>query len=399
MACVRKRDNRWVVDYRDHTGRRHIEKRFKTRKEAEHRLRTIQQDIDQGSYEAPTGARRFDELADAFEIGHIAVQLRATTARDYRTNLRLHVLPYFTCRKLRGITRDTVDQFRRHLLEKGTGRRTVNKCITLLAGMFVFAVERDWMVRNPAARFKKLPAESDPRDDVDESILSPAEIRLLVNAAEGRWRLIILTAVTTGLREGELLGLRWQDVSLSRRRIHVRQQYTDGRFSKPKTKASRRAVDMPTVLAHELTAWKLACPKGPEDLVFPNGAGNPESHGNLLSRGYYPALRRAGVRRINFHALRHCYASLLIANGEHPKRIQALMGHSTIRITFDTYGHLIEDPEDDVADALANRVFGNKTVTWGSESEEGEPQAIDYLVARGGIEPPTRGFSVHCSTD
>ncbi len=81
MACVRKRAGKWCVDYRDHTGRRHIEKRFKTRKEAEHRLRTIQQDIDQGSYEAPTGARRFDELADAFEIGHIAVQLRATTAR------------------------------------------------------------------------------------------------------------------------------------------------------------------------------------------------------------------------------------------------------------------------------------------------------------------------------
>ena len=100
------------------------------------------------------------------------------------------------------------------------------------------------------------------------------------------------------------------------------------------------------------------------------------------------------MRRINFHALRHCYVSLLIANGEHPKRIQALMGHSTIRITFDTYGHLIEDPEDDVADALADRVFGDQAVTWGSESEEEEPQVIDYLVARGGIEPATRGFSV-----
>jgi len=151
---------------------------------------------------------------------------------------------------------------------------------------------------------------------------------------------------------------------------------------------------MPAVLAQELKAWKLACPKGAEDLVFPNGAGNPESHGNLLSRGYYPALRRAGVRKIKFHALRHCYASLLIANGEHPKRIQALMGHSTIRITFDTYGHLIEDPEDDVADALANRVFGNQPGTHEGEPDEEEPQVFDYLVARGGIEPPTRGFSV-----
>ncbi len=75
------------------------------------------------------------------------------------------------------------------------------------------------------------------------------------------------------------------------------------------------------------------------------------------------------------------------------------MGHSTIRITFDTYGHLIEDPEDDVADALADRVFGNQAVTWEDDSNEDDRQVVDYMVARGGIEPPTRGFSVHCSTD
>jgi len=133
--------------------------------------------------------------------------------------------------------------------------------------------------------------------------------------------------VLTGLREGELLGLAWGDIDWTARQIYVRQQYTAGRFSELKTKASRRRVDLPGELVAELRRWRLQCPPGAHDLVFPTGLGTPDSPCNLLNRGFYPALRRAGLRKIRFHDLRHTYASLLIANGEHPKRIQALMGH------------------------------------------------------------------------
>jgi integrase len=95
--------------------------------------------------------------------------------------------------------------------------------------------------------------------------------------------------------------------------------------------------------------------------VFPNLAGKAQNPNALVNRGLYPALRRAGLRKIRFHDLRHCYASLLIANGTYPKRIQALMGHSSIKVTMDVYGHLMPDEQDDTADRLAALALGSKT--------------------------------------
>jgi len=207
------------------------------------------------------------------------------------------------------------------------------------------------------------------------------EIQALLAATDPRRRVVILTAVLTGLREGELLGLPWGDIDWQNRQIYVRQQYTAGRFSELKTKASRRRVDLPGELAQELRRWRLQCPPGAHDLVFPTGAGNPESHSNLLNRGFYPALRRAGLRKIRFHDLRHTYASLLIANGEHPKRIQALMGHSSINVTMDVYGHLMPGAGDEVADRLGALVFrpsGSKTVAVDELELADDAQAIVF---------------------
>ena len=230
-------------------------------------------------------------------------------------------------------------------------------------------------------------------------MLTPEEIGKLLAEADPRWRLIIKTAILTGLREGELLGLQWADIDWVSATIYVRRSFTAGRFYEPKTKNLRRRVPVTAELLAELKRWKLACPNGKHDLVFPNGAGNPENHGNLLRRGFYPALRRAGLRKIRFHDLRHTYASLLIANQEEPKLISTLLGHSSIKITFDVYGHLLPDAGDGVADRLASLALGSKMVAGEDSDLPDRSQVIDYLVAKGGIEPPTQGFSVLCSTD
>jgi integrase len=207
---------------------------------------------------------------------------------------------------------------------------------------------------------KLRPASGPGHNLVEDNILVPAEIGKLLEAADDRWRLIIKTGILSGLREGELLGLKWTDIDWTSGTLYVRRTYSTGRFSEPKSKASRRRVPIPAELLTELKRWKLACPIGKHELVFPSGAGNPENHGNLLRRGFYPALRRAGLRQIRFHDLRHTYASLLIANGEKPKLIQALLGHSSIKITFDVYGHLLPDADDGVADRLAGLAPGSK---------------------------------------
>ena len=182
-----------------------------------------------------------------------------------------------------------------------------------------------------------------------------------------------MMATLTGLREGELLGLAWGDIDWQSQQVHVRRQYTAGRFSDLKTAASRRRVDLPGELVAELRRWRLACPPGPHDLVFPNTMGNAEVPSSLLDRGFYPTLRRAGLRRIRFHDLRHTYASLLIANGENI----GAFGHSSAKMTLDTYAHLLPSGGDEVASRLGRLVFED-TSAGGSVLVEHEAQVIDF---------------------
>ena len=125
----------------------------------------------------------------------------------------------------------------------------------------------------------------------------------------------------------------------------------------PKSKASRRKIDLAPELIHELKKWRLACPKGELDLFFPTEEGTPENAANLLYRRFFPALRRAGLPWMRFHNLRHTYASLLIAQGEHPKYIQSQLGHSSINVTMDIYGHLLETMNQKAASCLGRTVL------------------------------------------
>jgi integrase len=327
---------------------------------------------------------------DAFRAGHIKVAVRDSTAAWYEGAIKNHLLPHFSGRKIREINAEDVERFRANMVEKMAARnlkmklaneakendgekkadesgvRTVNKCLTLLGSMFRYALKHRWVTYNPASLVKKLKeSEGEKQDARDGNILTPSEINALLEAVDDRYRSLLTCAVLTGLRQGELLGLQWGDVDWISRQIYVRRSYSDGHFYDPKTKYSRRKVDMPNALVLELKKWKLRCPKGELDLVFPTSDGTPEHPSNMLRRGFFPALRRAGLRKIRFHDLRHTYASLLIANKEEPKRIQTLLGHSSIKITFDVYGHLMPNVADGVVDRLGDFVFSEDAVASG----------------------------------
>jgi len=326
---------------------------------------------------------------ESYRAVHLAVNLRENTRRDYECNLRLYLVPYFAGVKIRSISPDMVETFRSVLVERGVGRRTVNKCHTLLSAMLRHALRHRWINYNPAAEIRKLREKPTTSERlVDSNVLTPDDVTRLIEATDERWRLIFLMAVLTGLRQGELLGLQWGDIDLNARQVYVRRQYTRGRFSELKTKYSRRCVALSDELLSILKEWKLRCPKGDLDLVFPTGTGNPENHSNLLRRGLYPALRRAGLRKIRFHDLRHIFASFLIAKNVHPKRIQALLGHSTIKITMDTYGHLMSETDNEAAEHIADLLFGSKVVASGSKmvatgSKEGGLADLSYCFKGG----------------
>ncbi len=379
MACVTKRRGKWVIDYRDQLGRRHVEAVRGNRKQAEQFLTKRLHEIGRGEYQAPKEEKTFAELAEAYTRAHIDTNVRESTAKDYRTNLRLHLEPRFGRVKIRAITPEMVEYWRMWMLEHGIGRRTINKCHTLLGAMLRYAERHNWAARNVAAAVPKLREgrEHDGDEPLEDNVLTPDEVRVLLKHADEPWRVLLHMAIATGLRQGELLGLQWCDIDWNSQQVHVRQQFSKGRFSELKTRRSRRRVPLTDDLIAELKCWRLACPKGERDLVFPHISGGPLDHGILLRSGFYPALRRAKLRRIRFHDLRHTFASLLIAANVHPKRMQALMGHSTIRTTLDTYGHLMRDHDDHTAEKLAALISGNKVVTTKGSKQTQAPQVLE----------------------
>ncbi len=172
------------------------------------------------------------------------------------------------------------------------------------------------------------------------------------------------------MRASELRGLTWEDVDLQRKVIHVRQRADQwGVIGSPKSEAGHRTIPMSPMVVNALREWKLACPW----LVFPNGQGKPESHANIVHRGFLPIQVKAGVADAHpdrkgedgepvlvacytgLHALRHFFASWAIERGFSPKRLQALLGHSSIQMTFD--GHLFPSLEDDHAKFAAGETL------------------------------------------
>ena len=159
------------------------------------------------------------------------------------------------------------------------------------------------------------------------------------------------------MRASELRGLSWSNVDLESGTIHVRQRADAwGAIGKPKSKAGYRDIPLVPMVTNTLKEWRAACPRGPLDLVFPNGVGNVESHTNIVHQFWEPIQKERGLTldtgepKYGFHSLRHAAASLFIAHlGWTPKRVQTVLGHSSIRMSYDLYGHLLEDRANDQA--------------------------------------------------
>jgi integrase len=253
----------------------------------------------------------------------------------------------------------------------------VRKVRVSLSSLLSDAQERGLVSRNVVRDLRKTRARGVERKaerrqkgklKVGVDIPTREEIKAIVEAAKGRWRPVLLTAIFTGLRSSELRGLRWADVDLDKRELHVRQRAD--RYSaigKPKSELGERTVPLTPVVVNALCEWKLACPKSAAELVFPSTGGLVENHKNIVERGLIPTLVAGGVtveeegpdgkvlKRVKYtglHALRHFYASWCInrrVDGglELPaKVVQERLGHSSIMMTMDVYGHLFPRGDD-----------------------------------------------------
>ncbi len=238
----------------------------------------------------------------------------------------------------------------RDRLDSGLSPATVQKIHAVLRKALAQAVRWSMIPRNVADAVKApRPAPKEMRP------LSPGQARKLLQASRGhRLEALYLLAVHTGMRQGELLALKWEDVDLNAGVIRVKRTLTrdGGRISlgEPKTRRSRRTVHLTGAAAEALRSHlerqledigRLGDRYRDHGLVFTSGVGTPIHPTHLRRRSFVPLLEAAGLPRIRFHDLRHTCATLLLARNVHPKYVQELLGHATVAITLDTYSHVI----------------------------------------------------------
>jgi integrase len=285
-------------------------------------------------------------------------RLRPRTLERYEQLIRLHIVPHVGTVALAKLSPQHLTDLYGKLLRAGQSRRSVEFVHVVLHGALKQALRLRLIVRNPAD------AVDAPRPERREMrALSADEARQLLDTAQGdRLEAFYILALTTGMRMGELLGLRWRDVDLDAARLQVRTslQRTRGQwhFAEPKTSRSRRNITLSSVAVaalrgHRARQLEEIATVGSVwvsyDLVFCGAAGQP-LHVTSFGRLYFhPLLCRAGLPRIRLHDLRHSTATILLAGNVHPKYVQELLGHSTVSLTLDIYSHVVGNMQEQVA--------------------------------------------------
>jgi integrase len=356
----------WLVDYRDGSGKRRA-RQFDTKREADAFNVKIRGELVTGTHTPDAASITVEEASRLWIVRCEREPLEPATLLDYRQHLKLHILPFVGTVKLSRLTVPAINGFRDRLLDAGRSPNMVRRVLKSLAALIAEAQGRGLVATNAV---RSLTQKRTKRTKPRPVMPTQAELQAIVAATPDRWRPLILTALLAGLRSSELRGLTWADIDFQRSTLSVRRRADRYNvIGPPKSDAGTRDIPLSPMLANTLKAWRLACPKGDLDLVFPNGAGKIETHANLLHRVFWPTQIEAGVTvvgkdgtpdaKYSLHALRHACAALWIAQGFNAKRIQTLMGHASIAMVYDVYGYLFAD-DTGAADmaAIAKKIVG-----------------------------------------
>jgi integrase len=373
-----ERKEAWIADYVDQHGERHI-KTFARKKDAEAYHLKAANEVRVGIHTADSRSATVAEAGQLWLAGATNAELERTTLDQYRGHLKHHIAPLIGEVKLAQLTVPMARSFEDQLA-KDRSPAMVRKVMRSLGAILADAQERGLVAQNVVRNLHRgrRPGgqiRADKRQhgklEVGVDIPTPAEISATVAHLTDQRRPLLLTAIFTGLRSSELRGLRWQDIDLKRAVLHVRQRADRyQQIGRPKSATAERVIPLPPLLVNTLREWKLACPKSHLDLAFPNGRGNPDHRVEIVHRSYRPAQVAAGVVNARgrakyggLHALRHFYASWCInrrVDGglELPlKLVQTRLGHASIQMTADRYGHLFPSADDGTELAAAERTL------------------------------------------
>jgi len=375
MACVRKWRGKWVVDWRDPSGKRFIEA-AEDKSAAENRLAEVIR-----SDKAPASKRlTFREYADGWLKTTAKGSIKASTYQEYEAVLRNHVYPIIGNKPFAKVSRESIKVLIAAKKKEGFSQSTVRNIIAPVRALFFDAMEDGKAHRNPAERIGKLNkrGKDEPAKKIDP--LKREEIRIMLEAATGKkyqaYYPLLLCAVRAGLRQGELISLKDVDIDFHGRFIRVQRNLSRGTISATKSGRERK-VDMSTQLSEALSdllskrraeALRREIEKPAEerrdaatvvngvmeDWLFqtPGKRGGTQIDPSNLRKVFNRLLIDAELRRVRFHDLRHSFASLLLQNGESLTYVKEQMGHSSINVTVDIYGHLVPGGNRQAVDKL-----------------------------------------------
>jgi integrase len=348
----------WVLDFFDGGGKRRHET-FARRKDAEQRQAQVRLDITRGAT-IPVRDKTIGQIADDW-LDHLREDRREqSTINNYEQHLRLHILPAMGRQKIGKFGEEVIAAFRKHLQGRVDGNdQKMTRTLARSVWVTFKSLLRHARLAHLAQNVKGF--SRDPRAkrklEIGKDVPSPTEIKRLYDATAGdrprqkRKRALLLVAAFCGLRASELRGLRWEDIKTDELQVDQRADRF-GNIGNPKSASSRRIVPLSPDVTQALREWRIA--QGGGTLVFATKRGTIETHTNML-RSLTLVMRDAGVvdkdgtAKYTLHDFRHFFASWCISpkerggRGLSPKVVQEWLGHSTIAMTLDRYGHLFKE--------------------------------------------------------
>lgn len=351
MASIQKRGPaKYRVRYRG-PDKAQRSKTFARKSDAERFRSSVETDINRGAWIDPDRGRK--SFASYSEIWLTTLDSKPSTRASYESILSKWLLPEFGNLPVERIDWSRIEAFKSKLLGMGKSARTIKNILNALKPILSTAVRDGALFANPAREVKIPDADQMPRSQY----IPAGEIVSLTASMEKKDGLLVIFAAFTGLRAGECGGLRVGDIDFLGRKILVQRSVCEAhgriQFTTPKSNKAR-SVPVPQFLI-DLLAEHLAkrgVAADPTAQVFTSRNGEIYRHSNFYKRIFKPAVEAHGLEGFRFHDLRHSYAALLIQQGAHPRAIMERLGHSSIQVTINTYGHLFPSLDEALTDGL-----------------------------------------------
>jgi integrase len=284
-----------------------------------------------------------------------ALALRKSSMRIYSYQLEKHILPTLGELSLRDIGVAHIESCLSKLQQKGHATSTLRSVRATFGTVLRSAVKRGYIEKNHAHGV----CIREEGSTKERRGYSAEQVRMLLGVLTEPCASVVMVAVLTGLRIGEILGLRWKRIDQLAGTLEVAENYSSGEFGPPKTKSSRRVIPISSALSGVLESLRAGANSAtPDDLVFQTAKGTPLNSKNLYNRELAPACDKIGQPRISWHSFRHTHGTLLHASGEPLKTAQALLGHSDLETTLNVYTHTVSGSQKRAVEGVAGALFG-----------------------------------------